>query len=189
MSWLSWQLIILSHGYLVRLLGRHDLVHKVVTGWVLYLVNDAVLLYDYASSCDHTYLCRTHLNVITGPHNKRRAVGTLNVPQQLTLPDVGVVTSTASSSNKSLELTAPHASKPVELAASQSVRVRVENRLLLVPVPMPEQQTIAWLAREAARRYCRLVQVSSYNKRFGELWHLHFLLHPYCEPNINSNNN
>jgi len=155
-SWLSWQLIILSHSYLVRLLGRHGLVHKVVTGWILYLVNDTALLYDYASFCDHSYLCRTHLNIITGPH-KRRAVGTLNVPQQLTLPDVGVVTSTTSCSNKSLELAAPHASKSVELAASQSVRVRVENRLLLVPVPMPEQQTIGWLAREAARRYCRLV--------------------------------
>lgn len=75
---------------------------------------------------------------------------------------MGVVTSTASCSNKSLELAAPHASKSVELAASQSVRVRVENRLLLVPVPKPEQQTIGWLAREAARRYCRLVQVQTY---------------------------
>jgi hypothetical protein len=124
------------------------------------LVNYAVL-YDYASSCDHSYLCRTHLNVITRPH-RRRAVGTPNVPQQLTLPDVGVVTSTTSCCNKSLELAAHHASRSVELAASQSVRVRVENRLLLVPVPMPEQQTIGWLAREAARRYCRLVHVQSY---------------------------
>lgn len=127
----------------------------------MYLVYGTVLLYDYASSCDHSYLCRTHLNVITRPH-KRRAVGTLNVPQQLTLPDVGVVTSKTSCSNKSLELAAPRASKSVELAASQSVRVRVEDRLLLVPVPMPEQQTIGWLAREAARRYCRLVEVQSY---------------------------
>jgi hypothetical protein len=106
-------------------------------------------------------LCRPHLNVITGPH-KRRTVGTLSVPQQLTLPDVGVGTTATSSFNKSLELAASQASKSVELAASQSVRVRVENRLLLVPVPMPEQQTIGWLAREAARRYCRLVQVLSY---------------------------
>jgi hypothetical protein len=106
-------------------------------------------------------LCRPRLNVITVPH-KGRAVGTLNVPQQLTLPDVGVVTTPTSSSNKSLEMAAPQPSKSVELAASQSVRVRVENRLLLVPVPMPEQQTIGWLAREAARRYCRLVRVLSY---------------------------
>jgi hypothetical protein len=127
----------------------------------MYLVNDTAFLYDYALSFDHSYLCRTHLNVITGPH-KRRAVETLNVPQQLTRPDVGDVTSTTSCSNKSFELAAPHASKSVELAASQSVRVRVENILLLVPVPMPEQQTIGWLAREAARRYFRLVKVQSY---------------------------
>jgi hypothetical protein len=48
------------------------------------------------------------------------------------------------------------------------------------------------LAREAARRYCRLVQVLSYlyiTRDFEKLWHLDFLLHPYCEPSRNSNNN
>jgi len=68
---------------------------------------------------------------------------------------MGFVTTATPHSVKSPELLAPQTNKPVELAASQSVRVRVENRLLLVPVPVPEQQTIGWLAREAARRYCR----------------------------------
>jgi hypothetical protein len=78
----------------------------------------------------------------------------LNVPRQ-THPDTGFVTTATPQATNSLELASLQASKLVELAASQSVRVRVENRLLLVPVPMPEQLTIGWLAREAAKRYFR----------------------------------
>jgi hypothetical protein len=45
--------------------------------------------------------------------------------------------------------------------------VRVENRLLLVPVTVPEQQTIGWLACEAARRYYRWVlRIVSHNRKF-----------------------
>ncbi|KAJ4449302.1 hypothetical protein ANN_00700 [Periplaneta americana] len=43
----------------------------------------------------------------------------------------------------------PQPAKPIESA----VRVRVDSRLLLVPVQTPEQQSIGWLAQEAARRY------------------------------------
>lgn len=68
---------------------------------------------------------------------------------------MGLATAATSQSIKSLESVVPEASKQTELAASQLVRVRVENRLLLVPVTVPEQQTIGWLAREAARRYYR----------------------------------
>lgn len=71
------------------------------------------------------------------------------------LLDMGLATTATSQSIKSLESVVPQASKQAELAVSQLVRVRVENRLLLVPVPVPEQQTIGWLACEAARRYCR----------------------------------
>lgn len=95
---------------------------------------------------------RSHPNVITGPHKSRSLEG-LKVLQQPVLPDMGLATTATSQSIKSLELVVPEANKPTELAASQLVRVRVENRLLLVPVPVPEQQTIGWLACEAARRY------------------------------------
>jgi hypothetical protein len=78
----------------------------------------------------------------------------LNVPRQLH-PDTGFVTAVAPQATNSVELAALQASKPTELAATQSVRVRVENRLLLVPVPVPEQLTIGWLAHEAAKRYFR----------------------------------
>lgn len=70
---------------------------------------------------------------------------------------MGLTTTATSQSIKSFESVVPGTSKPSELAASQLVRVRVENRLLLVPVTVPEQQTIGWLAREAARRYYRWV--------------------------------
>ncbi|PNF14176.1 Tonsoku-like protein [Cryptotermes secundus] len=95
---------------------------------------------------------RSHPNVITGLH-KCRSLGGLKVLQQSVLPDMGLTTIATSQSIKSLESVVPGTSKPSELAASQLVRVRVENRLLLVPVTVPEQQTIGWLAREAARRY------------------------------------
>lgn len=41
----------------------------------------------------------------------------------------------------------------------QSLKVRIEDKLFLVPLPSsPEQPlTVAWLAKEAARRYQRYV--------------------------------
>lgn len=43
----------------------------------------------------------------------------------------------------------------------QSLKVRVEDKLLLVPLPSSsEPLTVAWLAKEAARRYQRYVQCS-----------------------------
>jgi hypothetical protein len=68
---------------------------------------------------------------------------------------MGLAATATTQSIKSLEMAVPQASKPAELGVSQLVRVRVENRLLLVPVPVPEQQTIGWLSCEAARRYYR----------------------------------
>ncbi|PSN40124.1 Tonsoku-like protein [Blattella germanica] len=43
-----------------------------------------------------------------------------------------------------------------EVPSYQSVRVRVEDKLLLIPVQKPEEHTIGWLALEAARRFSNM---------------------------------
>lgn len=98
-------------------------------------------------SLEYCDLFRPHLNV-TAVSQKSK------FPHQPP-PDRGFVTTATARAISSLELADLQVSKPVQLAASQSVRVRVEKRLLLVPVPVPEQLTIGWLACEAAKRYFR----------------------------------